>query len=198
MKKLLCVMVIVLSVMCILASCNVEKQMPTFEISEDGYWVINGEKTQYSVADKDRADCEDGNEVLNVFINFQGLDFYLQDDGTYTVSCGNAKDHNEIVIPATYKGKAVTSIANKAFYECSSLTSIKIPDSITSIGDFAFFGCSSLESIEIPDSVTSIGYDAFSGCSNLTIYCEVGSEPRAWYSSWNSSNCPVVWNYKGE
>ena len=53
------------------------------------------------------------------------------------------------------------------FYNCTSLTSITIPDSVTSIGSYAFSECSSLTSITIPDSVTSIGYDAFSDCSNL-------------------------------
>ena len=39
---------------------------------------------------------------------------------------------------------------------------------VTSIGGGAFFGCSGLTSVTIPNSVTTIGYDAFSGCSVLT------------------------------
>ena len=63
---------------------------------------------------------------------------------------------------------SVTSIGDYAFYDCRSLTSVKIPDSVTSIGENAFVGCSSLTSVTIPDSVTSIGENAFGGCSSLT------------------------------
>ena len=52
-------------------------------------------------------------------------------------------------------------IADRAFYRCSSLTSVTIPNSVTSIGEEAFEGCSSLTSVTIPNSVTSIGDEAF-------------------------------------
>ena len=66
------------------------------------------------------------------------------------------------------KTTGLTSISDMAFWNCSSLTSVTIPDSVTSIGDEAFYNCSSLTSVTIPDSVTSIGDKAFYNCSNLT------------------------------
>ncbi|MCQ2217601.1 MAG: leucine-rich repeat domain-containing protein, partial [Paludibacteraceae bacterium] len=63
---------------------------------------------------------------------------------------------------------SVTEIKREAFRGCSSLTSVSIPDSVTEIGSGAFYGCSSLTSVSIPDSVTEIGSDAFYDCSSLT------------------------------
>ena len=70
---------------------------------------------------------------------------------------------SEIVISSS-----VTSIGDLAFSFCDSLSEIVIPSSVTSIGDFAFSDCRSLSKIVIPSSVTSIGDYAFLGCRSLS------------------------------
>ncbi|MBQ3130837.1 MAG: leucine-rich repeat domain-containing protein [Bacteroidaceae bacterium] len=62
----------------------------------------------------------------------------------------------------------VVGVDDSAFYGCSGLTSVTIPNSVTSIGAMAFYGCTGLTSVAIPNSVTSIGDDAFCNCSGLT------------------------------
>ena len=62
----------------------------------------------------------------------------------------------------------ITSISGGAFSGCSGLTSLTLPDGITSIGEYAFSGCSGLTSLTLPDGITSIGEYAFNGCSGLT------------------------------
>ena len=65
----------------------------------------------------------------------------------------------------------------------------KIPSSVTRIGERAFWDCSELTSIEIPSSVTRIGYGAFDGCSGLTsITVEAGN---AMYDSRDNSNALI-------
>ena len=63
---------------------------------------------------------------------------------------------------------SVTVIGYRAFYGCKSLTTINIPNSVTTIGDGAFIMCYSLTTINIPNSVTTIGEEFFWGCNSLT------------------------------
>ena len=65
-------------------------------------------------------------------------------------------------------GGDVTSIGNYAFYNCSKLTSVTIPNSVKTIGDHTFYNCSALTSVTIPNSVKTIGDHAFYNCSALT------------------------------
>ena len=126
------------------------------------------------------------------------------------------KYSNDIIIPSiatnNYVDYKVTTIAASAFSNCSSLTSISIPNSVTTIGSEAFSGCTSLESITIPNSITSlsnnvftnctslnevtlpasitsIGENAFAGCTKLyDIYCYAMEPPTAYDSSFANYN----------
>ena len=96
-----------------------------------------------------------------------GLLYVLNDDGSgYNVADIGTCTDNDIVIAPTYNELPVTGIGAKAFKE-TSITSVKIPDSVITIGSEAFYHCTKLISATIGNGVTSIGDHAFYYCSNL-------------------------------
>ena len=128
-------------------------------------------------------------------INYTITDAANLEVAVATGSCAAVQENGSLTIPenVTHNGMTytVTSIGEEAFYSCTSLTSISIPDAVTSIGvgtfrsctsltsisipegltsieNSTFFNCTSLTSISIPDGVTSIGFNAFAACTLLT------------------------------
>lgn len=66
---------------------------------------------------------------------------------------------------------------HSTFQGCTSLKTVKLPDTITQIGVDVFQGCTSLESFTFPASLTTVGKEAFmdSGLKNLTLPANVKS-----------------------
>ena len=65
------------------------------------------------------------------------------------------------------------------FRDCSSLTSITIPNSVEIIGGSAFEGCSSLKEIHFGTKVKRIADGAFTGCDHIsTITCLAKTPPE--------------------
>ena len=90
---------------------------------------------------------------------------------TYTNSKGGSYT-GDIVVPAevtnesvTYK---VTGIGAKAFYKCTGMTSVVLPEGLKSIAKEAFYGCNAITTITIPSTVTEILSYAFYNCKALT------------------------------
>ncbi len=77
----------------------------------------------------------------------------------------------DVVIPATVVYEEteynVTTIVDRAFYDCTGLTTISIGNNVTHIGYAAFSGCSNLTYVNIPNSLLTIGSYAFSGCTKM-------------------------------
>ena len=91
---------------------------------------------------------------------------------------GNLYINDELVTNVVLTN--TTKINSYAFYNCKSLTSITIPNSVTSIEQFAFFYCSSLTSINYNGTKSEWqniykGYDWNHNTGKYTIYCSDGT-----------------------
>ena len=100
----------------------------------------------------------------------KGGDSYYPGDNCYTSNdeIGEKAFYDCSRLTSLTLPVGITSIGYDAFAYCSGLTSLTLPAGITSIGEYAFSGCSGLTSLTLPAGITSIDKYAFSGCSRLT------------------------------
>ena len=67
--------------------------------------------------------------------------------------------------------EGLVSVGTFAFEECDNLTSVSFPSTLKSLSQCAFFGCTSLTTVDIPESVTTISsLGVFAGCSSLVSF----------------------------
>ena len=86
----------------------------------------------------------------------------------------NGEEVKDLVIP-----DGATTISDRAFEKCLSLTSVTIGNSVTSIGASAFANCLSLATIIIGDGVKTIGKSAFSRIwKPMKVYCYAEEVPE--------------------
>ena len=97
--------------------------------------------------------------------------YTLNTDDTIGISgyIGNA---NDITIPSEIDGRKVTSIADRAFWNCTSIKSITIPTSVTSIGKRVFGYCYNLASINADNNLNYSSVDGVLFDKNIkTLIC---------------------------
>lgn len=107
------------------------------------------------------------------YVTVNGIKYYVSEkDGSAEVYYDQQFTGSDLVIEETvaYGGKVypVTSIKDAAFKDCTTISTVKLPDNLELIGDRAFKGCTGLTSIVIPNKVTKIVNYAFWNCKNLT------------------------------
>lgn len=103
-------------------------------------------------------------EKVSAYVEGQ-LTYEISTDGVRITDC--EEDATNIEIPSMLQGRPVTKIAEEAFYNCTNLETVIIPEGVKSIEREAFSNCNSLTSIILPESVTSIGIYAFQNCNQL-------------------------------
>ena len=90
---------------------------------------------------------QDGMRLTAVY---EGVLEYTRVDDGYAVSATEGYAGVNVVIPEEYNGMPVTEVAENAFSGCTSMKTLRIPDSVKRVGRGALSGCTSLESIVLP------------------------------------------------
>ena len=141
--------------------------------------------------------CSDTLIVGNYTFIYTGfLTFYLNENSYFPNNNARVFDSDEsksgdLIIPSTisYNGTtySVTSIGDRAFYYCSSLTSVTIPNGVTSIGGSAFYGCNGLTSV-VSNAVVppALGNEVFPNPNSCNVTVPCGSLEAYTSSQWNN------------
>ena len=154
-----------------ISSWNSEKHVYEHEPSPATFYVPVGCKAEYIDKGWDQfAKIEEGEpeEAVLTGLRYQ----FLSTEKTAIVFPDESyQELTEVNIPerVEYDGTnyLVVGIANAAFYDCSSITSVTFPSTLKAIGRSAFTSCRSLQELNIPEGCEAIGRKAFAYCSGL-------------------------------
>ena len=104
------------------------------------------------------------------------IDFYNDKSNLFSVT-NNWCFEDEVLENATFSG--ITEIKPYTFYNCDSLKSIKIADTVEAIGNSAFSGCDNLSQIEISGSVKTFCEKSFANSTSINYVNFLGT-PEQW------------------
>ena len=156
------------------------------------YYNITSSSVPYTVAvaSSTQYRAYSGAVTIPESVTYNGVTYSVTSIDSYAFYCCSGL--TSVTIP-----NSVTSIDKYAFSACNGLTSVTIPNSVTSIGSCAFTSCSGLTSVTIPNSVTSIGYYAFSNCSRLNLLIPKGTS--GYYSYYkNEASVHAIYELDGD
>lgn len=102
--------------------------------------------------------------------------FSTNADNTITLTAYNGQG-GSVIVPSRVGELPVVEIGPSAFWRCSEVTGIEIPDGMLRVGEWAFFGCAGLTNVHLPQSVTNVADGAFAGCAHLAWFSVDSSNP---------------------
>ncbi len=148
--------------------CDIKKNYSKHVVGYDGYCTICS--TLITTTDGILYDKSTDGNYIEV-IGYEGTETKIRIADTYNglpvkniyKNAFEKTNITSVIIP-----NSITTISERAFFNCSALTSVSMSDSVTTIDDYAFAWCDSLENLTIGNGVTHIGEECFWSCDSLT------------------------------
>lgn len=122
---------------------------------------------------------------------YKGVMKFTRVDDGYCVSVTEGYAEENVVIPEKYNDLPVTEVAENAFAGCTSIKTMRIPDSVKRVGKGALSGCTSLESIVMPFVGASVSDSADAPDSNMAYMFGHSSGP-SWTQNYNIAQISVT------
>ena len=162
--------------LCLAAVCLLAANTATaYDFKSEGCYfnVISETDKTCEITYKEYSQPTYSGDFIIPFLVKDPLGIYYEVVGIGEWAFYNCTNLTSVTIP-----ESVTKICLLAFSNCTSLTNVTIPQSVTYISDFAFENCTSLTNVTVPESVTTFCLSAFSGCENIKdFYIEDGLIP---------------------
>lgn len=115
--------------------------------------------------------------------------YILQEDGTYTIKATDPNNFpEEIIIPESYNGIAISGIADHGFAKCKGLKRVTIPETFTKIEAGAFYMSPDLVEITLPKSIKTFGKGVFGLCKQELTFRYDGTKKE-----WERIHKPSNW-----
>lgn len=109
--------------------------------------------------------AEDGTQTMSWDELIENDYFSVSDDGVLSKGSNSERTSmiGNIIVPVGIVRTSSASALNYgAFYDCSGIKSVKLPEGFTKIGKYTFYGCSSLNNVDMPSTLTTIESRSFS------------------------------------
>lgn len=132
---------------------------PTIEISKKGFWVINGQETEYkALGENGKCTCKNC-----LFEDKDYSDLFIYSGNEIYAITAYAKTLEEITIPARIETSDIKILADNLFENCVNLKKITIPRTLRICGQSAFKGCDKLEEVVYDGTIDQ--------WANIIFYC---------------------------
>lgn len=129
-------------------------------------WTLNNDTGEMTVSGAGTMDSYDSAEDTPWYESREKIETVVMDAGVRNI--GDRAFADCTALTSVSCGQDVAAVGVESFAGCTALTGITFSGAPETFSNGCFAGCTALEQFELPDSVSELGAGAFRGCDALT------------------------------